>query len=76
MSRKLCVQSNNFQGNIISAFGRLRDDKDFTDVTLVCQDGHQLEAHKFILAAASPVFQKMFQKRMDAHPLVYFRGVK
>ena len=76
MSGKLCVQANNFQGNLISAFVRLRDDKDFTDVTLVCEDGHQLQAHKLLLATSSQVFEKMFQKRIHGHPLVYFRGVK
>ena len=31
-----------------SAFGNLieDDDLDFADVTLVCEDGHQVEAHK------------------------------
>ena len=43
---KLCLQWNNFRENIISAFGDLRDDKEFTDVTPACEDGQQVEAHK------------------------------
>ena len=39
MSEKLCLQWNDFQENIKSAFGNLREDKDFKDVTLVCVDG-------------------------------------
>ena len=32
------------------AFGNLRGDNDFADVTLACEDGQQGEAHKVILA--------------------------
>ena len=54
MSEKICLQWNDFQENVKSAFGNMREDKDFTDVTLVCEDGEQVEAHKVILAASSP----------------------
>ena len=50
-SEKLCLQWNDFKQNINAAFGDLRGDKDFTDVTLACEDGQQVEAHKVILAA-------------------------
>ena len=61
MSEKLCLQWNDFKENVNNAFGRLRDDKDFTDVTLACEDGQQLEAHKVILAASSPFFEKILE---------------
>ena len=61
MSEKLCLQWNDFKANVNSAFGRLRDDKEFTDVTLACEDGQQMEAHKVILAASSPFFEKILQ---------------
>ena len=54
-SEKLCLQWNDFKDNIISSFKDLREDKDFTDVTLVCKSGQQIEAHKVILASASPL---------------------
>ena len=31
-------------------FGNLKEDNNFADVTLVCEDGQQVEAHKVILA--------------------------
>ena len=42
--------------NIKSAFGNLIEDNDsdFADVTLACEDGHQLEAHKVILDGSRP----------------------
>ena len=57
MSEKLCLQWNDFQDNIKTAFGNLREDTDF--VTLACEDGKQVDAHKVILATSSPFFQKL-----------------
>ena len=74
MSEKLCLQWNDFKENVNSAFGRLRDDKEFTDVTLACEDGQQMEAHKVILAACSPFFEKILQRNKHPHPLIYLRG--
>ena len=74
MSEQLCLQWNDFKENVNSAFGSLRNDKEFTDVTLAGEDGQQIEAHKVILAASSPFFQKILQKTKHPHPLIYFRG--
>ena len=60
MSEKLCIQWNDFQENIKSVFEHLREDN-FADVTLVCEDGQQVEAHKVILASSSPFFQSCLE---------------
>ena len=72
MSEKLCLQWNDFPDNIKIAFAHLREDNDFADVTLACEDGQQVEAHKVILAASSPFFQKLLGR--NKHP--HMRGVK
>ena len=36
----------------------LKEDKEFTDVTLACEDGQQVGAHKVVLIAPSPFFEK------------------
>ena len=74
MSEKLCLQWNDFKENINSAFGRLKDDKEFVDVTLACEDGQQMEAHKVILAASSPFFEKILSRNKHPHPLIYLKG--
>ena len=51
MSEKLRLEWRKFRENTYSAFGRLRSDTDFTDVTLVCEDGEHIEAHKLIAGA-------------------------
>ena len=55
---KLRLQRNEFANNISSAFLNLSSDKDFTDVTLVCEDGQQVEAHKLVLISSSPFFRE------------------
>ena len=75
-SEKFCLRWNDFQENVITAFSDLRKDCDFTDVTLVSEDGNQIEAHKVILSASSPFFQKMLKRNQHAHPLIYMRGMK
>ena len=65
MSKSSCVKSveSLFINNEIT---NLWIDKIFTDVTLECQ-GKKFEAHKLILAAASPVFKAMFKKGTKEH---------
>ena len=53
---RLCLQWNHFRKNISSTFGDLREDKEFTDVTMACEDGQQVKAHKVVLIASSPFF--------------------
>ena len=76
MLQKLCLQWDDFQDNIKTAFGKLREVNDFADVTLACEDGQQVEAHKVILASSSPFFQKLLKRNDHPHPLIYMRGVK
>ena len=75
-SEKLCLQWNDFKDNISSSFGELREDQDLTDVTLACEDGKQVEAHKVILAASSPFFKDILKRNKHPHPLIYMRGLK
>merc|ERR1719239_562028 len=75
-SEKLCLQWNDFKQNISASFGDLREDKEFTDITLACEDGQQVEAHKVVLAASSPFFKELLMKNRHPHPLVYMRALK
>ena len=61
VDEKLCLQWNDFKENISSAFGDLRQDNEFTDVTLACEDGQQMEAHKAVLIASSSFFLNILQ---------------
>ena len=72
-----CLKWDEFTNNMASTFRSLRGDNDFTDVTLVCEDGLVVEAHKVILAASSPFFLNVLKMtKHHPHPLIYLKGVK
>merc|ERR1712183_696896 len=74
-SEKFCLRWNDFESNISVAFRELRDDKDFFDVTLACDD-EQIQSHKMILSACSPFFRNILRRNPHQHPLIYLKGVK
>ena len=76
MTEKLRLRWNDFQDNVRNVFGHLRNNTDFVDVTLACEDGQQIEVHKVILAASSPFFQRILKRHKHSHPLIYMKGVK
>ena len=53
---KLCLKWNDFQDFVQASFAELRNDIDFTDVTLACED-QGIKVHKAILATYSPFFK-------------------
>ena len=75
-SEKLCLQWNDFRENVTSAFRDLRGDRELADVTLACEDGSQIEAHKVVLASSSPFFMELLKRNKHAHPLLYMRGLR
>ena len=75
-SEKFCLRWNEFKENTNTAFIGLRKDSDFADASLACEDGHQIEAHKVILAASSPFFWSLLKKNKQTHPLFYMKGMK
>ena len=72
MTEKLCLQWNDYKENVNSAFGRLRSDKELIDVTLACEDGKQIEAHKVVLPSSSPLFGEILQRSKNLHPYLIF----
>jgi len=74
-NEKFCLRWNDFESNISVAFRELREEKDFFDVTLACDDS-QVQAHKVILSACSPFFRQILRRNPHQHPLLYLKGVK
>ena len=74
-AEKFCLRWNDFEANVSSAFRDLREEKDFFDVTLACEDS-QIEAHKVILSACSPFFKNILRRHPHQHPLLYLKGVQ
>ena len=75
MTQAFRLKWDEFQDNINLAFGSLRGDVDFSDVTLVCGDGHQVAAHKVMLASCSKFFQGILRQNPHPNPLIYLDAI-
>ena len=53
----------------------LYDANSYADVTLICDDQAQLQAHKLVLGACSSVFENIFQNNIDLN-FIYLRGIR
>ena len=74
-TEKFCLRWNDFENNISQAFRDLRQDEDFFDCTIACEDD-QIPAHKVILSACSIFFKDVLKRNPHQHPLVYMKGVR
>ena len=73
---KFCLKGNDFHENISASFRELQLGNDFSDVTLVCEEGQQIEAHKLIISACSPFFKAVLLNNKHLNPIIYMRGLK
>ena len=71
-----CLQWNEFQNNVKTSYRGVRKTEEYADVTLACDDGYQIKAHRIILSSSSLFFKDMLASLSHSHPLVYMRGVK
>ena len=74
-SEKFCLKWNEFEKNISFALRDFKEEKDFYDVTLACED-KQVEAHKIIISACSPFFKNILKKHKHSYPLLFLKGVR
>ena len=76
-SENFYLRWKDFQSNISSSFRELREDSEFFDVTLCCNNGTDIiQAHKVILAACSPFFRKILNhQKTQQNPLLYMKGI-
>jgi len=72
---KICLQWNEFQANLQSSSREFRKCDDYSDVTLVCGDNQQIEAHRIILSSTSVFFSDILKRNPHSHPLIYMRGI-
>ena len=61
------------------ANNRLRglfEDQEFVDVTLACEGGKLIKAHKVVLATSSTALKEIFVNSRHTHQIVYLKGVQ
>ena len=72
---KFCLKWNDFQTTVSQSFGKLRQEKDFFDVTLVSDDEKQIQAHKLVLSSSSKFFKNILKQVNHSNPLIYLSGI-
>lgn len=63
---------NNHQAHILQAFEALLHAEILVDVTLVCSET-SLRAHKVVLSACSPFFERIFAEHPCKHPVIVLK---
>ena len=76
MEEKLSLKWNEFEKCSSQTFKDLLEEKDFTDVTLVTDEEKLIRAHKVILSACSPFFQRILKKNINQNPLIYLHNIR
>ena len=66
---------NEFKNSTSNAFKSLQENQNFADVTLACEDGKQLIAHKVVISSCSTFFRDILLQNPHQHPLLYLKGV-
>jgi len=59
--QKFRLRWNSFEEDVRGVYKEIRELKDFSDVTLVCEDG-EVEGHRVLLAAASPLLRALLRE--------------
>lgn len=75
-SENLVLQNSDFAQNHVVYYRELLEYQEMTDITLACDDDSSIEAHKFILSAASPFFRNIIRNSRHQSPYIYLKGVK
>lgn len=75
MDHKYNLRWHDYHNSVLSTFRSLKEEEDFIDVTLSCED-QQYTAHKVVLSACSPYFRKLLKSNPCQHPIVILRDVR
>ena len=70
-----CFRLNEYGSNIRTTWQQLQIDKDFCDVTMVCDDG-QIKTHRIIVSHSSPLLKDILKQSPSQNSVIYLRGVK
>ena len=75
MDEKYLLKWNDFQTNVVSSFGKLRNQSTFTDITLVSADKKRISAHQVVLATSSGFFSHILEQNMQSQLMICLDGI-
>merc|ERR1712204_71014 len=76
MSGQVVLVKEDFGVTAPEAFRQAWEGGEFADVTLACEDGQQIRAHRVILSSCSPWFRSILTKNPHQHPLILLKGIR
>ena len=65
----------NWYSHLKQFYVEIFNSNNLSDVTLVCDDGKEIKAHKLILASCSTFLKEILSNCDDDDPTIYFTGV-
>jgi len=72
---KLSINWDEFSSNVVKSFGKLRNEEDFSDVSLVSEDNKIVSAHKIVLSSCSQYFKNLLLHFKREQPILCLEGV-
>ena len=70
MGEKFSLKWNDYLVNVTKKFSSLRNEDEFSDVTLVSSDKRQVSAHKVVLSSSSDYFKTILQTNNKSKDIV------
>ena len=76
-SNQFCLRWTNHRNTVFLTLGNLLELEAFSDVTLACDDGVTLQAHRIVLSACSPFFKSLLiGTQSNHHPIIVLKDIK
>ena len=70
------LNSKTHNSCLIQTFGDLYINNVLTDVTLITDDKHRIDAHRIVLCAGSAFLRNFLTSTANSHPFLYLKGIK
>ena len=67
---------NAFSDHLRDMLHQMKEFNEFADVTIVCDDMKQFQAHKVVLSACSLVFKNILNTIPQQNSVIFLSGVK
>ena len=70
MAEKFSLKWNDYLANVTKKFSSLRNEDEFSDVTLVSSDKRQVSAHKVVLSSCSDYFKTILRSNNKSKDII------
>merc|ERR1712179_323507 len=75
MNNEVCLSWNLFEENFKESLRELREDQDYSDVTIACEGDFQVDAHKIVLSMGSRFFREIIKKSRNKNTFIFLKGI-